>query len=410
MDGKGIRGKCQGGDPMNRRQLRDSIDRELQCNLLPFWRERSLDQAGGGFVAEMAQDGSLNHKAPKGLILNARLLWSFSALYRELADARDLSLARRAFDYLSKYFYDRKYGGYGWRVRQDGFVLDGSKKIYGQAFCIYALSEYYRATNDAAALHTATQVFNLIEQRAHDGGNGGYIEVLAEDWSPAEDLRLSDKDMDVAKSMNNHLHILEAYTNLFRVWPHSLVAERLRELIHLFGSKMLSPGGHFHLFFDEDWSVRSNSYTYGHDIEGAWLLNDAAEALKDEALQRMVSGWVVAIAHAVGSEALDPEGGLAYEGRGGAVIDGGREWWPQAEAILGFWCAYRISEDEKFAEIAERLWEFIQRRIVDRAQGEWFWRVLADGSADPKEPKISEWKDPYHGVRMCLRMLHFLEN
>jgi cellobiose epimerase len=119
---------------------------------------------------------------------------------------------------------------------------------------------------------------------------------------------------------------------------------------------------------------------------------------------------VVTIAHAVGSEAVDREGGLAYEGRGGAVIDSSREWWPQAEAILGFWYAYRISKDKKYAEIVERLWAFIQLRIVDKAQGEWFWRVFSDGSADPKEPKISEWKDPYHGVRMCLQMRHLLKN
>jgi cellobiose epimerase len=395
---------------MNRKQMRDSIDRELQYNLLPFWRERSLDPVGGGFVAEMANDGTLNSKAPKGLILNARLLWTFSSLYCELADKRDLALAHRAFDYLAKYFYDRNGGGYGWRVGPDGLVLDNSKKIYGQAFCIYALSEYYRATGNAEVLRTAIEICDRIERHAHDVNYGGYIEVLAKDWSPANDLRLSDKDMDVAKSMNNHLHILEAYTNLFRVWPDSALAERLKELIRLFGSKMLTSAGHFNLFFDADWSIRSNSYTYGHDIEGAWLLYDAAEALKDEEMQQKASEWVITIARAVGSEAVDREGGLAYEGRGGAVIDSGREWWPQAEGILGFWCAYRISGDKKYAEIAEGLWEFIQRRVVDKVQGEWFWRVFPDGSADPKEPKISEWKDPYHGVRMCLRMLRFLEN
>jgi cellobiose epimerase len=394
---------------MDRKQLRDSIERELQGNLLPFWRERSMDCAHGGFVAEMANDGVLNESAPKGLILNARLLWTFSALYSELADERDLALARRAYEYLETFFRDRKRSGYRWRVAQDGSVLDSSKKIYGQAFCIYALSEYRRATGDAEPLRTAAELCNLIEQHAHDDRSGGYIEVLAEDWSPARDLRLSDKDMNVAKSMNNHLHILEAYTNLYRIWPNPMVAGRLRELIGLFGSKMLTQAGHFDLFFDEDWKVRSGSYTYGHDIEGAWLLYDAAEALRDENLLAQASRWAVNIARAVASEALDREGGLAYEGRGGEVINSGREWWPQAEAILGFWCAYRITKDDNYAEIAARLWEFIQRRMVDRVQGEWFWRIFADGSVDQKEPKISEWKDPYHGVRMCLKMLRLLE-
>jgi cellobiose epimerase len=395
---------------MDRKQLRTSIELELQDSLLPFWRERSLDHDHGGFVAEMANDGTLNGSAPKGLILNARLLWTFSAVYHELADERDLGLARRAFDYMESCFHDRKYGGYLWRVRQDGSALDRSKKIYGQAFCIYALSEYHLATGDTGALRTAIELCNLIDEHAHDARYGGYIEALSENWSPAEDLRLSDKDMDVAKSMNNHLHILEGYTNLYRVWRSPVVAERLRELIELFGSKMLIPAGHFDLFFDEDWKVCSNSYTYGHDIEGAWLLYDAAKTLGDADLIGQVSKWVVNIARAVASEGIDQEGGLAYEGRDGVVINSGREWWPQAEAILGFWCAYRISKEEKFAEIAARLWEFIQLRVVDRVHGEWFWRVWADGSVDRKEPKISEWKDPYHGIRMCLQMLRFLEN
>jgi cellobiose epimerase len=394
---------------MNRKAMLDSINTELQCNLLPFWRERSLDRVGGGFVAEMANNGALNAQAPKGLILNARLLWTFSALYNELADARDRILARRAFDYLSEHFYDRDCGGYCWRVGPDGLVADSSKKIYGQAFCIYALSEYYRAAGSDDILRAAKQVFDRIEQHARDDKHGGYIEALAQDWSPAEDLRLSDKDMDVAKSMNNHLHMLEAYANLFRVWPDEAVAKRLRELIHLFESKMLTPAGHFDLFFDGDWRVRSNSYTYGHDIEGAWLLYDAAEALKDESLKRKASGWALTIARAVGSEALDADGGLAYEGREGLVTNSGREWWPQAEGILGFWCAYRISKENKYADIAERLWAFIQHRVVDKVHGEWFWRVFADGSIDRNEPKISEWKDPYHGIRMCLRMRRFLE-
>ncbi len=395
---------------MDRAQLKSSIENELRGNLLPFWRERSLDHTRGGFVAEMAADGTLNERAPKGLILNARLLWTFSSLYRELDDDRDLALAHRAFDYLQTFFLDREKGGYIWRVTPDGKPLESSKKIYGQAFSIYALSEYYRATGLDNALAGAMELFGLIETYAYDGTCGGYIETLSRNWFPAVDMRLSDKDMDTAKSMNNHLHILEAYTNLYRIWPDTAVSLRLQELIDVFGARILAPSKHFHLFFDGDWAVRSDSYTYGHDIEGAWMLCEAAEALNNAYLKQQVSRWAVEIASAVCIEALDNEGGLAYEGRDGIVVDSRREWWPQAEAILGFWRAYIITGDEKYAEIVVHLWEFIQQRMVDREQGEWFWRVFADGSADAKEPKISEWKDPYHGVRMCLRMLYYLRD
>ena len=395
---------------MDRKELRDSIERELHGNLLPFWRERSLDAADGGFVAEMAVDGTLNKSAAKGLILHARLLWTFSALYLEFADKRDFDLARRAYDYLENCFHDDTYKGYLWRVGRDGVVLDDSKKIYGQAFCLYALSEYYRATGLDNARNRATEVFYLIETHAHDKMSEGYIETFCRDWSPAMDMRLSDKDMDAAKSMNNHLHILEAYTNLYRILPDTIVFNRLRELIGIFGTRMLMPSGHFHLFFDEDWTVRSDSYTYGHDIEGAWMLYDAADVLNHDDVLQQVSRWLVDIARAVGDEAVGPDGGLAYEGRKGSVVDPGREWWPQAEAILGFWYAYRITGDEKYAETVQCIWDFIQSRLVDRQQGEWFWRVFEDGSVDPKEPKISEWKDPYHGVRMCLKMIKDLED
>jgi mannobiose 2-epimerase len=394
---------------MDQRRLRKSIEQELQGDLLPFWRERSLDHARGGFIAEMTNDGALREDAPKGLILNARLLWTFSALYRELGDERDRELARRAYDYLEHYFRDPDYGGYLWRVDPDGQPLEVTKKVYGQAFCVYALSEYHRATGDANALRSAAETCNLIELHAHDARFGGYVEVLGADWSPVEDLRLSDKDMNVAKSMNNHLHILEAYTTLHSVWPNLVVAGRLRELIRLFDERMLTPSGHFDLFFDEQWKVRSDSYTYGHDIEGAWLLREAAAAVGDKEIEAQVSKRAVEVARAVYREGLDQEGGLAYEGRDGKVIDASREWWPQAEAMVGFWHVYRLTKEAAFAEAVARLWAFIERRIVDRVHGEWFWRVRADGSVDKREPKVSEWKDPYHATRMCLEMMRFLE-
>jgi mannobiose 2-epimerase len=394
---------------MDRRRLRKSIEQELQGNLLPFWRERSLDHARGGFIAEMTNDGTLREDAPKGLILNARLLWTFSALYRELGDERDRELARRAYDYIEEHFRDPDYGGYLWRVDPDGQPLDVTKKVYGQAFCVYALSEYHRATGDADALRSAAETCNLIELHAHDARFGGYVEVLGADWSQVSDLRLSDKDMNVAKSMNNHLHILEAYTTLHSVWPNPVVAGRLRELIRLFDERILTPSGHFDLFFDEQWKVRSDSYTYGHDIEGAWLLCEAAAALGDKELEAQVSKRAVEVAGTVYREGLDKEGGLVYEGRDGKVIDASREWWPQAEAMVGFWHAYRLTKETAFADAVARLWAFIEKRIVDRVHGEWFWRVRADGSVDEREPKVSEWKDPYHATRMCLEMMRYLE-
>jgi len=397
---------------MDRAALRADIESELEGNLLPFWRERGIDHERGGFIAEMAADGTVRKDAPRGLILHSRLLWTFSALYRRFGDRRDLDLARRAHDILESGFRDREQGGYFWRIDASGEPLDRTKKIYGQAFCIYALSELHLATVEPAALEAALRLFELIEIHAWDPEFGGYIEARAADWSEASDLRLSDKDMDVARSMNTHLHLLEAYTNLVSAIIDPRVVMRLNELIGIFGGRIIRRDtGAFHLghFFDEAWTLQSDSRTYGHDIEAAWLLGEAAEALRGDELRETTTLWAIELARSTLAEGFLVDGGLAYEGRDGAVINADRDWWCQAEAVVGFWHAYELTGESAFSEAAIKVWQFIKRSMVDRDHGEWFWRVRADGTVDEGEPKVSEWKGPYHTVRMCLEMLRRLD-
>ena len=393
--------------------LRTAIERELLDNLLPFWRERVTDQARGGFIGEMANDGVISTDAARGLILNSRLLWTFSALYRKYGDPRDLDLARRALDILQSRFHDRQHGGYFWRIDASGDPLDRTKKIYGQAFCIYALSEYHLATGEEEPLVAAQQLFELIERHASDAESGGYIEARAEDWSATDDLQLSTKDMVAAKSMNTHLHLLEAYTNLVFAIMDPRVVMRLNELIGIFGRHIIrGEAGGFHLdhFFDKAWNLQSNTRTYGHDIEAAWLLCEAAEALRGEELRECSNLRAIELARSTLAEGLDADGGLAYEGRDGRVINADRDWWCQAEAVVGFWHAFGLTGDPAFADAAAAVWRFIDEHMVDRAGGEWFWRVLANGTVDTTEPKVSEWKGPYHTVRMCLEMMRRLDD
>jgi len=396
---------------MNPKALRQAIAGELESNLLPFWRDRGPDPVHGGFIAAMSHDGTVLADAPSGLILNSRLLWAFSALARELGDGRDLALARRAFAVLEDRFRDREHGGYVWRVDVDGHPLDRSKKTYGQAFCIYALSEFHRAVGDPTALERARQTSDLIEDRARDSSFGGYIEARAADWSVIGDLRLSDKDMNAAKSMNTHLHLLEAYTNLHRTSPSARTAERLAELIGLFDRHILGGDASrrsLRHFFDEKWRPCSDNRTYGHDIEAAWLLGEAGEVLGDAEVLARVDGWAVELARSVLAEGMDTAGGIASEGRGGTVVNRDHDWWCQAEAVVGFRHVYELTGEAAFAEASAAAWRFIERFIVDRVNGEWHWRVKADGSVDAGEPKVSEWKGPYHSVRMCLEMMRRL--
>jgi cellobiose epimerase len=392
---------------MTQAALRREIEAELRGNLLPFWRERVLDEAGGGFIAEMANDGRPRRDAARGLVLNARLLWTFAALHRELGEPRDGELARRAFDYLEGHFRDREHGGYDWRVDAGGRPLDRTKKTYGQSFAILALAEYYRACGDPGALAAARRVFELVERHARDDRHGGYLEARAADWSATTELRLGDGETIAPKSMNTHLHVLEATTTLLRAWPDPGLAARVRELLELFLAH-IAAGGHLQHYFDERWVALPGSYTYGHDIEASWLLVEAAAALGDERLAARVRQWSIGTARAVLAEGLDADGGLAYEGRAGKVVDGRHDWWCQAEAVVGLWHAHEATGEAVFADAAARVWGFIARRVVDREGGEWFWRVRPDGSIDELQPKVSEWKCPYHNVRMCLEMMRRL--
>jgi len=383
-----------------------SVREELFGDILPFWRGRTVDERRGGFIGQMSNDLQIQDDAAKGLILNARILWSFSAFHRYTHDDTDRNLAQRAYEYLTDHFLDPQHGGYFWELDPDGGALDDKKKVYGQAFCIYALAEYYRAFNAPRALSQAVEVFDLIESRARDVQYGGYFEVMSRDWRPCEDMRLSDKDMNEKKSMNNHLHILEGYTNLVRISREPPVVGRLRDLIDLFRRHIVnSEQTHCQHFFDEAWTPRSDSYTFGHDIEGSWLLCEAADVLGDRHLSNEISALAVTMARAVLDEGLDRDGGLLYEGRNGQITNPDKEWWPQAEAVVGFWNAWQLTGDAAFRDAAVRCWQFIQDKVVDPERGEWFWRIRPDGTPDPAQPKVSAWKGPYHNGRCCLEII-----
>ncbi|MGD0206532.1 MAG: AGE family epimerase/isomerase [Verrucomicrobiota bacterium] len=398
---------------MNSNELKDFSQRasdQLFGHILPFWCGPALDHEQGGWMGWLSNDLKPDRTQPKGLIVNSRILWAFSAVHQARPDALFKQMAGRAFDFVMNHFWDAQLGGAFWRLDDTGRVLDDSKKIYGQAFYIYALAEYHRAFGVPVALARAIDLFELIERHAHDPGHGGYLEVRRRDWSEADaEARLSDKDMSEKKSMNNHLHLLEAYTNLYRIWKEPRVEQRLRELISLFEQRILDPRTfHLHHFFNEQWQVRSDTYTFGHDIEGSWLLCEAAEALGDASLLKRVQALGRRMAEGVLREGLDADGALRYEGKGGKIIDAGKECWPQAEAVVGFLNAFQLAGGPKFLEAARRVWDFIEQQLVDRVHGEWFWRITPEGRVDPTLPKVSEWKGPYHGSRACLETLHRL--
>jgi mannobiose 2-epimerase len=395
---------------MSMSDLRRQVEAELLSNILPFWLKYTIDDEFGGFRGQVLNDLAIDPHAAKGLILNARILWTFSKAFSVYRDPIYLETARRAYDYLLKYFWDAEFGGVFWMLDYEGEPLDSKKRIYGQAFTVYALAEYGHASGDSEAFQKALGLVKQIESAGHDDEHGGYFETYERDWTLAADQRLSDVDLDEKKSMNTHLHLLEAYATLLRFREDPEVRLRLREQIEVFLDHVIDPANdHFILFFDERWKRRSDVISFGHDIEGSWLLLEAAEILGDAALLERVREASVKMAQAVYEQAIDADGGLLYEADPTGIIDTDKHWWPQAEAVVGFLNAYQVSGRRHFMDAAERSWEFIETHIVDREHGEWFWLVSKAGVPGSEHDKVGPWKCPYHNSRTCFEVMERLD-
>jgi mannobiose 2-epimerase len=390
--------------------LQHKVEAELQSGILAFWLNNTIDQEYGGFRGQIANDLTADPLAPKGLILNARILWTFSKAFNVYKDPAYLAAARRAYEFLCQHFWDDECGGVYWMLDHAGNPLDTKKRIYGQAFTVYALAEYSHATGNPEAINRAMTLVAQIELAGHDDAHGGYFETYERDWTLAADQRLSDVDMDEKKSMNTHLHMLEAYATLLRYREDVTVRFRLRELIEVFLKYIVNPTtSHFFLFFDEQWRPQSQKISFGHDIEGSWLLCEAAEILGDAKLLARVRATAVKMAQAVYIQGLDTDGGLLYESEKRAdgaieIVDSDKHWWPQAEAVVGFLNAFELSGHQHFLNAAERSWQFIDQRIIDHVHGEWFWLVSRAGTPDPHQDKVGPWKCPYHNSRTCFEV------
>jgi len=390
--------------------LRERVERELRGDILPFWLKYAVDDEFGGFHGQITNDLKINPSAHKGLILNARILWTFSKAYKVYGYESYLGTARRAYEYLRRYFWDTEFGGVYWMVDHRGKPVETKKRIYGQAFAVYALAEYAAASGEEESRERAIALQRIIEKVSYDEKNGGYFETYERDWKLAEKQQLSEVDMDEKKSMNTHLHLLEAYASLLRRWNDDVLRERLRELLGIFLARVIDPEtNHFRMFFDEVWRDRSDRFSFGHDIEGSWLICEAGEVLGDKKLLEEARRAAVKMAQTVYEEAVDADGGLVYEGTREEIIDTDKHWWPQAEAVVGFLNAYELSGKDYFLKASERSWEFIEKYIVDHKHGEWYWKVSREGTPSNDKCKVDMWKCPYHNSRTCFEVMERLD-
>ncbi|MBR4563504.1 MAG: AGE family epimerase/isomerase [Paludibacteraceae bacterium] len=405
-------------------KLRAEAQALLETNILRFWQERMVDYQQGGFYGRIDGYNVLHPDAEKGAVLNARILWTFSAAARVLHNTPCRFLAARAYDYLVQRFVDREQGGVYWSLNADGTPLDTKKQTYAIAFAIYGLAEYYRATQDSEALNAAIRLFEDLETHAYKCENAemgkcenaemgkcenGYTEALTRDWQPIADMRLSEKDENGVFTMNTHLHVLEAYTNLYRVLKNvqrddvqgtkERVERQLRTLIDIFANRIFDPAtSHLMLFFDESWQPSNTHTSPGHDIEAAWLLHEALEVFGDEELLNQTLPVIHSLAQAAEEDIMEE-----------------KEWWCYAEAVVGYIDQWKLYQAEKpieskiNLELAEAAFHYIQTHLVDRENGEWFWSVLPDGTPDRTHDKAGFWKCPYHNSRMCIELIERLK-
>jgi len=385
--------------------FKKEIEDELG-NILKYWMEFAKDEVYGGFAGRVNHFNQPDTVADKGSVLNSRILWTFSAAFLATKNPVYGDFAQRAYHYFITYFIDKEHGGVYWTLDYKGNPADRKKQVYAQSFAIYALSEYYRATGSTGALELAINLFNTIERYSYDSIKGGYIDAFAEDWSVRTDLRLSAKDANEKKTMNTHLHILEAYCNLYSVWADKTLKTKIENLLHNFNTHIIdSSTGHLALFFDENWKPQSTLISYGHDIEAAWLLQEAAETICDAAWIDTTIQLAIRLT-AAASEGLDADGGLWYEYEpADNHLVKEKHWWPQAEAVVGFFNAWQITGHDQYLQHALRCWDFIKKHIRDNKQGEWFWGLRAGNIVMDEQDKVGLWKCPYHNGRMCMEMM-----
>ena len=393
---------------MDWHNFKKQFENELTDNILNYWVKEVYDTNRSTFFGRITNNGKKFPEAALSAVLTTRILWTFSAAYRFYPTAIYKKMADEAYRILMETFWDNENGGIYWSVFPDGKPDDTKKQFYAEAFFIYAMSEFWLAFKDERAKQIAVSMFMLMEKYAFDPDFGGYIEANTADWKETDDQRLSPKDLDVKKSMNTHLHILEAYTNLYRVYKDDQLKEKLEHLIRIFLDKILDEKtGHLILFFDKDWTVRSEIDSYGHDIEATWLMHEAAEVLGNHDIVEEVEKVAVKMTNVTIAEGLAPHGGMYYEKAEGHLQEQ-FDWWPQAEAVVGFFNTFQITGDKKYLAQCEKSWKFIQEHIIDKKNGEWFWGVGAD--LKPLQgDKVGPWKGPYHNGRMCMEMIRRID-
>lgn len=383
---------------------------ELTQHIIPFWNALR-DNENGGFTGFMDSALNIDKKGEKGVILHSRILWFYSNAYMLLKDEGLLDNAKHAYRFLTEKCVDKEYGGVYWSMNYDGTVRDDIKHTYCQAFFVYALASYYRASGDKEALKLAYDVVELIEKNATD--DVAYLEKLSRDWkSELANDELSENGLMADKTMNTTLHLMEAYTELYLADKNDKVLERLKFQLELTYNKIFdSDGNKLLVFFDREMNVIGDIHSYGHDIEATWLIDRACDVIGDKTLSEKFAAMNKRIVRNIADIAYHKETGSLLNERENDKVNTWRIWWVQAETVVGFLNAYqRGYGDAEYLDIASNVWNFTKENIVDKREGgEWHSQLDDSMKFAEFKPVVDPWKCPYHNGRMCIEAITRLE-
>lgn len=381
--------------------LRTETTQNLRENILPFWMKNAIDPSGG-FYGVVNGNGKAVAEAPKGAVLNARIMWTFARAYRQ-DGLEDYKLtADRAADYFISHFIDPVYGGVYWLLDSEGHPKDATKQTYACAFGIYGLAEHFRATGSRRSLESALKLYATLEEKVHDKAALGYRETFVRDYSAASQKGV-DGQANATKTMNTHIHLLEAFTTLYQVWPDEGLKGNLRELLGILQTRLYSQQrAHLIMFCDDGWNPIGAADSYGHDIETSWLMSEAAAAVGDPVLKKQVDEQAVRMARTALREGLSAEGAMRYE-KTAAGMSRKMSWWPQCETIIGCVNAWQLTGDQSLLDAALRNWTYVKAHFIDSEQGGWH-KELDEKGKPLNVPKVNEWNCPYHNSRMAFEL------
>lgn len=383
-------------------KFKEEVSKELTEHILPFWM-RLIDKKNGGFFGEIDFGLNINEKADKGGIAAARLLWTFSAAYRVTKNKLYLENATHIYNFIVDKLFDQEYKGIYWMVDYQGQPIDQRKHVYTQSFGIYGLSEYYRVTKNEEVLELAKDLYYLIEEKGYNPINNAYMEEFDREWKKVPNVMLSENGVIAEITMNTHIHVIEAYTNLYKVWPTEELKDRLDNLLKIHYQRIYNEETKsLSAFFDENWKSILDIKSFGHDIEASWLIDETLKTVNEK--NQVYDEMIIDIAYEVAKHAIADDGSM-YNEQVNGHIDKTRIWWVQAEAIVGFMNAYEKTNDKIFLTLAKNVWDYTKQNIIDkRENGEWFWSIEPDRSITKRN--IGEpWKVSYHNGRFCLEII-----